>query len=561
MKIFNLKKLATWMLAAILTCGFVWTLSSCSTADNSSAPEEQPSTDQVVLMYYTVGGGDLDDDTEEDLGKFAVEQVKGNNNVRGFVQFKYSSKHHSSFSSSYKPSGEYGGVYRFEMNKNTLNPDFDGEISEAVAFVGDGVTKLGGSDFKMYDPDNLVQFINWCMEQAPNAKAYVLAFGNHGGAYNITRDYNKSLTRGVMYDDNLPGGPCMTPTEISTALGKLTRKPDMIFFDCCLMSNLEVLGELQGKTNFVFASGHTVRQSPLDELYKALAGIAQSDNVSEGIKKYMSKYVTTVTHDMSNNAQNLSGGRIKRSGDYTLTDMSKIPDLFASIKNVVDFLAKTDISGIDVDLFDDAASGCYHYVDNRPLYDVMDYLYQLKEKVFKDNAEFATLVSQVATAVKACHVAHDEYSYDKNGTNMEYGLSYSVTLGFSSSRLIFQDQMKQYAPAESQGVIMYYIKAGKGTSEKPYYNEFLLENGTSLLATWIEGSQEMNYRTVNSYHAKGSGKHFSWENTYRTLQFDKAAGWSQWMRKNPGMPFDNPPYDEEYTYVYEDPDYYDLIEE
>jgi hypothetical protein len=27
------------------------------------------------------------------------------------------------------------------------------------------------------------------------------------------------------------------------------------------------------------------------------------------------------------------------------------------------------------------------------------------------------------------------------------------------------------------------------------------------------------------------------------------------------MPFDNPPYDDEYTYVYEDPDYYDLIEE
>ena len=84
----------------------------------------------------------------------------------------------------------------------------------------------------------------------------------------------------------------------------------------------------------------------------------------------MGEYVTTITHTMSNNAQYLSGERIK------------------------------------------------HYVDNRPQYDLIDYLYQLKEKVFKDNAEFATLVSQVATAVKACHVAHDEYSYDKNGTNM-----------------------------------------------------------------------------------------------------------------------------------------------
>ena len=118
------------------------------------------------------------------------------------------------------------------------------------------------------------------MQQAPNAKAYVLAFGNHGGAYNITRDYNKSLpTRGVMYDDNLPGEPCMSPMEVAAALDELSRKPDMIYFDCCIMSNLEVLGELQGRTKFVFASGHSVIEGPLNDLCKSLRSISKSSNV------------------------------------------------------------------------------------------------------------------------------------------------------------------------------------------------------------------------------------------------------------------------------------------
>ena len=555
-----MKKLVTWMLTAILTCGFVLTLSSCSNTDNGSAPEGQPvsAEGQVVLMYYGLGGGNLDESTEQALGRFAVERVKGNS-VRGFLQFKYSAKASSDYNSTYKPSGEYGSVYRFEMNKKTLNPDFKGDITEAVPFVGKGVTKLAGSDFKMYDPDNLAQYINWCMEQAPNAKAYVLAFGDHGGAYNITDDYNKSLTRGVLSDDNFEDRPCMSPMEIVTALEQLTRKPDMIFFDCCAMSSLEVLGELQGETKFVFASGHSVRQSPLDELCKALAGVAKSDNVSEGIKKYMGEYVSTTTTIMEGKAKNYSGERIRRSGDYTLTDMSKLPALFTSIKDVADFLVKTDISGIDIDLFNDAASGCYHYVDSRSLYDIVGYLNQLKEKVFNDNAEFANLVGQVETAAKGCQIAHDEYSLDKDGSNKKYGLTYSVTLGFSSNRLIFEDMVKEYAPVEPQGVIISVIMAGEGTPGNLYYNDFLLENGTNFLATWIKGLQEMNYRSVNNYYEKGSGQHLSWDNTYRTLQFDKATGWSRWMKKNPGIPFDNPPYDDEYSYIIEDPNFYDLI--
>jgi len=554
------------MAAILIVCGSVVLLTACSDNDdsgsgNGSGNGSKDATGQVVLMYYGIGGENLDEDTEGGLASFAIQQMLGTG-VRSFVQFKYSAKRYAKWAVSYEPSGDYGGVYRFEMNQNSLNPNYDGDTSKAKAFAGTGFKKFAGSDFKMYEPQNLADFINYCMQQAPNAKAYVLAFGDHGGAYNITKDYNKSLvTKGVMYDDNLKDESCMSPTEIAIALDKVSRKPDMIYFDCCIMNNLEVLGELMGRTKFVFASGHSVVQSPLHELCKSLMSVAKSSNVDEGIRTYMGTFVNTITTAMRDGYKQAQGNRIQRSMDYTLTDMSKLPALFTSIKGVVDFLEKTDISGIDVDLFNDAASGCYQYVDNRPLFDIVGYLNQLKEKAFKGNSEFAGLVSQVETAAKACHIAHGEFSYDTNGTDKKYNLTYSVTLGFSSSRLIFSTtdkDVKAHTPTTPQGVIMYSVKVGEGTNQNPYYNDYLMENGDNFLSQWIKG-QEQNFLDINFYWEDGSGSRFSWDNTYRTLQFDKATGWSNWMKKNPGIHDDNPPYDDQYNYDIPDPDFNSII--
>jgi len=100
--------------------------------------------------------------------------------VRTFVQFKYSAEKHKTWSANYEPSGEYGSVYRFEINKQSLNPAFTGDINKVKVFSGEGFKKMASADFNMYEPQNLTDFINWCIKEAPGAKAYVLAFGDHG---------------------------------------------------------------------------------------------------------------------------------------------------------------------------------------------------------------------------------------------------------------------------------------------------------------------------------------------------------------------------------------------
>lgn len=554
------------MFATMLLCGII--ISACSSSDDNSTGGGEDGGDitsgEVVMMYYSVGGGDLDLITETELAWAAYYKPQYHPNVRSFVQMKYSAKRYSKWEAGYEPSGEYGCVYRYEMNANSLNPAYKGDINKAKGFTGEGFKKIAGKDFKMYDPANLTDFINWCMKEAPDAKAYVLVFGDHGGAYDISDDYNKKM-RGVMYDENLPDKPCMSPTEIATALKNTTKRINMIVFDCCLMSNLEVLGELQGATDFVFASGHVTVGMLLNTLCYHLSKIPASSDINTGIKTQMSDFTVILTNEMRKNyLNNLDEERYKRSIDFTLTDMSKIPALFSGIKKVSDYLTKyvNNLSPADLpdktDAFDKAASECYQYVNNRPYYDIKTYLDQLKKEVFSNDTEFASLVDEVANAVKNCHVKHEEFSYDIEGKEHKYGLSYSVILGFNSKRLNFSlVQEADKRNVENQGVIMSIISGGTGEDNNPYYNNYLLENGDSYFTQWYEG-QEVNIQMVNAYGKDNSHTYQSWDNTYRTLAFDKATSWSNWIKINPGIPFDNPPYDDFGNVIFEDPNMFDI---
>lgn len=543
---------------------------ACSNSDNTAGSSDTPATPansgEVVLMYYAVGGANLDYTTETQLGKIGLNLSKYPN-VRTFVQLKYSAKKHDSYPEVYEPSGEYGSVYRFEINKQSSNPDFNGDVNKAKAFAGEGFRKFAGADFNMYEPQNLTDFINWCIKEAPGAKAYVLAFGDHGGSYDMEGDYNKALTRGVMYDDNIKGSPCMSLAEITTAISNVPQRINMIFFDLCIMNNLEVLGELQGHTDYVFASGHSVIESPLPELCVALSKVPTAATVNEGIETYMGEYVHYITKYMIPSfKEDPSDLRIDRSMDYTLTDMSKLPALFTTIKSVADYLKQYvgNLSEAELkdktEAFDFAAGGTYQYVNNACYYDVVSYLEQLEKFVFPGDTKFSALVDDVVAAVKECHVAHDEFSYDEEGNDKKYGLSYSIILGFNSNRLDFSFLKEKGAkvPAEPMGVVMVGVRGGKGEVENPYFNKYLLENGDVYFTAWTEGKED-NIVFVNNYHASHSHSYLNWDYTYRTTRFDKATGWSGWMKINPGVPYDNPPRDDDGNIVFEDPNLNDIF--
>ena len=547
-----------FMLATLMCCGML--LTSCSKDDKNDGGSNTEG--EVVLMYYALGGSDLDMSTEQALANIAFYR-KQYPNVRSFVQFKYSKERNKRWGTDYEPSGNYGEVYRFELNDNSLNPKYNGDVEEVKAFTGKGFQRIAGSDFKMYEPANIADFINWCIEQAPNAKAYVLAFGDHGGGYDLMKDGVK--TRGVMYDDNIEGGPCASNTEIATAIDAAKKHINVVFYDCCIMNNLEALGELVGHTDYVFASGHSVAQNPLPDLCLALSKIPSAGTIDAGIRQHLGSYVNPALENMRRmHMKYISENRIGRSMDYTLTDMSKLPALFASIKAVSDYLKQyvATLSPAELtarqDDFSEAASDCYQYTNTDPLYDVVSYLNALENHVFANDDQFDALVANVETAAKQCQVAHAEYSINKDGTDRKYGLSYSIILGFNGKRLRPTSEVSSAHPIAEQGVIMHVVRAGKGNIDDPYYNAFLLENGNVYFSVWNSG-QEDRVLDINNYSQMYSTPDNSWDKHYYTTVFDKATGWSGWFKLNPGIPYDNPPSDDEGNWVFENPNINDII--
>ncbi len=528
-----------------------------STSGGSTTPDDGGGTTQkcdIVFMYYGIGGGNLDDNTEDAFVDI-VEEQEEHANVRTFIQFKYSKKRHASFKYSYDMSGDYGCAYRFEANANTLNSKYGASDEQEKPFLLTADMKVGDGTYKMYDPENLATFMKWCRDQVPNAKVYVLSFGDHGGAYSITSDYDKSKAgmRGVMYDDNIEGKPCMSPTEIATAIKSVNKKIDLVFFDCCLMSNLEVLGELQATNlvDYVIASGHSVTQSPLSLLCTDLSDALSKGSYLDGAKEYI-KDITSIKEKTY-----IKNPRPKyRNMDYTLTDLSKLPTAFASIKAVADYLAKipeADLTTKNYD-FSEAAGFAYQYTNTDPLYDMGTYLEHLKTYALPNDNEFKTLADKAVSDLKACQLAHQEYNYisDTEKIGTPYKLTYSVTLGFTSSRLDFSLVKNGSKDVEKQGVIMTTVKGGHGEANDPYFNDYFLENGLNYYSAWEKG-QEENIRFVTNYDVNGSkgAAYRSWDTTYRTLAFDKATGWSNWMKVNPGIPWNNPPQDDEGNVVFE----------
>lgn len=572
-----MKKKYLRMLSAILCCGLA--LLSCSddnknNGNNNGQGDSEPNYADVAVMYYGIGGGDLDYATEVDFMLAANQMSYQVRNVRYFVQYKYSSREASiTYDASqkatnakynYAMSGEYGSVYRYELLGNMLDMEYLNKNGDNVNYQENGRKvfpnlsqyKFADSTFEMYQPDNLVDFIRWTMKQAPEAKAVVLCLGDHGGAYCVTTDTVRT-TRGVMYDDNLVGKPSMTIADLVAALKQLSAdelaKLKLINFDCCMMSNLETLGELKDLVPYVMGSSHSVPSADQGKFVYYM-GLSQGEEtaIAENAKKFNAAVL-----DM-HRTQFVNGGKkwnTLRNLDYTVTDMKKLDPLFASIKNVVDYLVSDENPASPAEKAEEyskAACECYHYVGNTPVYDIMDYLNKLKEYVFPGNAKFAALVSDVKTAVKAAQYGHVDYTYSldpENGTN-NLGLSYSVLLGCNADVFSFGDQVSDI-PEEKQnlGAIMVTIKGGNGIEGDEYFNNVIFEDGHSYIHEWLKGEAVNNAYLSNS--ALNGGAVVSWAKTYNTTVFDKATGWSKWMRKNPGLPQYNPPFGEDKDGIYD----------
>lgn len=562
-----MKKRPFTLLSLAVIIGAAMCTTACSSDDNTDRRKIEPNKAQVAVLYYSLGGGDLDASTELDFISAAYEMAVGTRNVRYFVQHKYSSKKgydeycamgkRKTSQFSYVMSGDYGGVYRFEMNWNLVNPQIanvyeewnrDLETNGVPFLTGLESSKVGGADFKMYAPGNLTDFIRWSMTQASECQAFVLCIGDHGGAYSVTDDYDKKqMTRGILYDDNLDIGYSqklsMSPKEIVQALSGLSgeerSKLKILYFDACMMNNLETLSELKGLVPYVIASSHSVSSADQGLLVKKMG---ESAGNLEAMVQRAGEFINEITdYKKKQYVKETDKNPLGANGDYTLTDMSKLDALIASVKAVREFLTRDANKALLTEkkaAYEAAASQCYQFFGAAPLYDVKDYVNKLRDNVFPDNAEFRTLADNVKKAAKAAMRAHADYSYmldPVKGINSR-GITYSITLGCTTEALSFAPSL---GTIEKQGAIVNTPLTGSGTAGDEYMRCVTLEDGNGYYHLWLKGAAYDNKTFDGKMPTSASYK--SWAATYRKTAFDKATGWSEWMRINPGVPVGNPP--------------------
>ena len=456
-----------------------------------------------TVMLYTVGGGNLDNQIETDIKNAAGAIKADNKKVRYLIQYKYSSQASINGISGFLPSGKPGHVYRYEASPNIVNT----EKSPMLLLKDDYIYGTQSEKAEFFQPDSIVNFMKYCQKVAP-AKNYILVLSDHGGGYAVNDDYDKSLekmgTRATCFDDNLAGRG-ITCKEIRTALERSGMHLTMLYFDCCLMNNMETLSEVINLTDYVLASGHTNgggnHQAFVEELYNASAGDAFTDA--------MSRYAKTCALRNSM-LWMLHGVTWARNVDFVLTDMKKFPAILTALRDYVDFAIK-NMGGAQAEDFQYAASDCYQYSPGFPLYDLRDYCEKLQANAFGHLPNEWHYYDNLENALQAAQVCH-YYSIQSEGYKeiTPHWLSYNVSLGakgFIGNTILKKEPTKIYG----------YNKDGNlATVDISNLNLTVLGKNTP----W-----------------------FAWSQTYHQLEFDKQTGWSRWLEANTGFPINNPPYD------------------
>jgi len=180
-------------------------------------------TAEWTVLVYLDGDNNLESAAITDF--LEMSAVGSTDEMNIVVQMDRISGYDSSF-------GSWTGVNRYLVSQGT-----EPTLAEAV---------LAGGEMNMGAASTLSGFINWGLENYP-AERYMLVLWNHGANW-----------QGVCVDDT-SSSDILTMAEIGTAMATVRASHpgftfDVMGFDACVMSGLEVLYEMSGYADHIIAS-------------------------------------------------------------------------------------------------------------------------------------------------------------------------------------------------------------------------------------------------------------------------------------------------------------------
>ncbi|MCU0798745.1 MAG: clostripain-related cysteine peptidase [Candidatus Thermoplasmatota archaeon] len=260
-----------------------------------------------------------------------------------------------------RSNGDWRTAKRFLVKK-----DANAELISSPAISDQGEINCG-------DPAQLVSFVKWAMTTYP-AEHYFLDLWDHGDGI-----------EGVCWDQSTPGNDQLTIKELGSALSQITnngaKKLDIIGFDACLMSTIEVAYEMAPYSKYMIASEITEPGSGWD--YSFLSALATDPTI--GAVPLGKKIVDTFVAQRTENPA--------QSHTLSLLDQSKVGGVKSNLDQFT--AAVKNASGTELSVMKQARESAQPIKkgSSSNMVDIYDYL--TKAKTLSGNGNVQTGAQKV----------------------------------------------------------------------------------------------------------------------------------------------------------------------
>lgn len=312
-----------------------------------------------TILVFLNADNNLEDAGYEDLQE--MERVGSTDDVNVVVQFDYISPQ---------------GTKRIYVEKNT-QPAFGGfgnhDIHSKV------LEEMPEQD--MGDPKVFSDFVTWGMNSFP-AEHYMVVMWNHGSGWSKEEEAD----RGISYDDT--SGNHISTNQLESSLDEIVsttgRRIDVLGFDACLMSMVEVADAMSGLVDYVVASEETIPFDgyPYDDFLNAFN--ASPDKSKENLIRILVD---------AYGASYSGGSQGTKQVTLSAIDISKLEMLKRRLDRWVLSLKR---AGVPAASFRDAGRNTqsYTYRENKDLGDyvttvmntLMTFKFEVQLAVVKDNS-------------------------------------------------------------------------------------------------------------------------------------------------------------------------------
>lgn len=517
-------KRSYWMILASACMMFA----GCN-KDNTPTPAGEKA--KYTVLVYANGGENLDNLIEADLSDAAafLNTKDQDYSVRACVTMKYSSEKglqaqsddaQAELKKSYIPGGEAGYVYSYELASGCI--DFK-EAEGTIQYLKlNPKWSTDNSAAQMFTPNYISETLKGVAKDLP-AENYILIIAGHANGWCVDQDGEYPQTNkapmSAMTDANF-NNRAITAKELAQGIRNSGVNVKAVIFDCCLTNNIEYLSELTDipGLEYTLASGHTTKGGNYKEFLEQLYEVT---NGKKDLKTALCDYAEVYARLHKEDYKLHPNDYMLMNTDFAVVDLAKLKNVWVPLKKVVDFLCE-NYNAADSAKYEIPSREAYQYYNKTPKYDLMDYLALMMGNggPYETNEQYKALYNALDDIMETAIVAHayslnyvDETKKPKDVA--EATMSMSVNIGAKGCLQYSFTHIPQYGyPCYDYKGMEWYV------------------DPTDKDTTWYQENPQYNLYN-------------DWQYSVDKSKFQANTGWYNWVKKNPVMPYNNPPFGDE----------------